>query len=152
MKNLRKPLWPALLAAMVLSMVSCDPVSSVEYRIYNKTADTVTVVMHKEILSSSYGGFAIERSDSATTHYGEADSLSVATLAPDQVLWVHREWDGLYREEQIIPLWKYIQSVKAGDNELPASEWDHESAWHLRTAGAKRFEGESRSYILTLRD
>lgn len=140
-----------VLASIVLMLVSCDPVSSVDYKIYNKTSDTVTVVMHQEILSSAYGGYAIEQGDSVT-HYSEADSISVAVLAPDHVLIVHDEWDGLYREEQMVPYWKYIRAIMVGDHELPASSWDNEQAWHLNTDGGKRFEGESRHYILTLRD
>lgn len=139
------------LTFVVLALVSCDPVSSVDYKLYNKTSDTVTVSMYREILSSTYGGYDIVENDSVTTHYGMADSVHVAVLAPDQVLWVHNEWDGLYREERIYPFWKYIKSIKTGDVELPAASWDNESAWHLRTEGGKRFQGESRFYILTLR-
>ena len=114
MKKIKMPMWLAGLAAVSASLVSCDPVSSVDYKLYNKTSDTVTVAMYKEILSSSYGGFAIVESDSVTTYYGEADSVNVAVLAPNQ--------------------------------------WDSEPVWHLETEGGKRFEGESRYYILTLRD
>ena len=88
-------LWLAGLAVISASLVSCDPVSSVDYKLYNKTSDTVTVAMYKEILTSSYGGFAVVESDSVTTYYGEADSVNVAVLAPDQVLWVHDEWNWL---------------------------------------------------------
>ena len=136
----------------ILALTSCDPVSSVEFKIYNKTSDTVTVDMYKEILSSSYGGYSIVESDSVTTHYGEEDSVSVAVLAPDQILWTHKEWHGLYREEQIANLWQYIKSIKVGDKELPSESWKKEPAWHLRTEGGKRFEGESRYYTLTLRN
>ena len=138
--------------AIILSLTSCDPLSSVDYTIYNKTSDTVTVAMYKEILSSSYGGYDIVENDSVTTHYGEADSINVAVLAPDQILWLHDEWNGLYREEQIVHFWKYIMSIKKGDEELSPDKWNNEPAWHLRTEGGKRFEGESRYYILTLRD
>ncbi|MBQ9820887.1 MAG: hypothetical protein IJM58_02070 [Muribaculaceae bacterium] len=152
MKNIKLPLWLAGLAVISASLVSCDPVSSVDYKLYNKTSDTVTVAMYKEILSSSYGGFAIVESDSVTTYYGEADSVNVAVLAPDQVLWVHDEWDGLYREELVVPFWKYIKTIKTSDREWPSDSWDSEPVWHLETEGGKRFEGESRYYILTLRD
>lgn len=136
---------------VVLSLTSCDPISSVEYKLYNKTADTVIVNMYTEILSSSYGGFDIQENDSVKTHYGIEDSVSVAILAPDQVLSVNREWDGLYREEQVIPLWKYITSIKVGASELPPDSWNNEPAWHLNTEGGKRFQGESRYYSLILR-
>ena len=141
-------LWLAVVSFM---LASCDPLSSVEYKIYNKTADTVTVDLYKEILASSYKGYDIEENDSVTTHYGEEDSVSVAVLAPDMVLTVHEEWSGLYREERVIPLWKYIKSITVGETELPASSWNNESAWHLRTEGGKRFEGESRYYDIILR-
>ena len=139
-------------AAIILSLTSCDPLSSVDYKIYNKTSDTVMVAMYKEILSSSYGGYDIVENDSVTTHYGEADSINVAVLAPDQILWLHDEWNGLYREEQIVQFWKYIMSIKKGDEELSPDKWNNEPSWHLRTEGGKRFQGESRYYILTLRD
>jgi hypothetical protein len=144
-------MWLAMVA-IVLSLVSCDPMSSVEYKIYNKTSDTVTVAMHKEILSSSYKGFDIQESDSVITHYSEADSVSVAVLAPDMVLTVDDEWSGLYHEEQVIPLWKYTKTITVGKTELPAAAWDNESAWHLKTEGGGKFEGESRYYSLILRD
>ena len=150
MRIFHRAMW--LVAIVVgLSLVSCDPLSSVEYKIYNKTADTVTVDMYKEILASSYKGYDIEENDSVTTHYGEEDSVSVAVLAPDMVLRVHEEWSGLYREERVIPLWKYIKSITVGETELPASSWNNESAWHLKTEGGKRFEGESRYYDIVLR-
>lgn len=141
-------LWLAVVSFM---LTSCDPMSSVEYKIYNKTIDTVTIDMHKEILASSYNGYDIEENDSVTTHYGEEDSVSVAVLAPDMVLSVHEEWSGLYREERVVPLWKYIKSITVGETELPTSSWDNEQAWHLKTTGGKRFEGESRYYDIILR-
>ena len=143
--------WLTVLCLLV-ALVSCDPLSSADFKVYNKTADTVTVEMYAGILTSSYGGFAIEESDSVTTRYGEEDSVSVAVLAPDQVLMVHDDWDGLYREEFVVPLWKYIRSVKVGNKELATDAWDNESAWHLKTEGGKRFQGESRYYSLIIRD
>ncbi len=136
--------------AMVMSLVSCDPLSSVDYKLYNKTNDTVTVTMYKEILSSAYGGYDIEENDSVVNHYGEGDTISVAILAPDQVLSVHREWSGLYREEWVVPVWKYISSIKAGDTEVAPEQWNQESLWHLKTDGGKRFQGESRHYSFIL--
>jgi len=136
--------------AMVMSLVSCDPLSSVDYKLYNKTNDTVTVTMYKEILSSAYGGYDIEENDSVVNHYGEDDSISVAILAPDQVLSVHREWSGLYREEWVVPLWKYITAIEAGDLEIAPEQWNNESQWHLKTDGVKRFQGESRHYSFIL--
>ena len=136
--------------AMVISLVSCDPLSSVDYKLYNKTNDTVTVTMYTEILSSAYGGYDIEENDSVVNHYGEDDSVSVAILAPDQALSVHREWSGLYREEWVVPVWKYISSIKAGDTEVAPEQWNQESLWHLKTDGVKRFQGESRHYSLIL--
>ena len=130
--------------AMVISLVSCDPLSSVDYKLYNKTNDTVTVTMYKEILSSAYGGYDIEENDSVVNHYGEDDSVSVAILS------VHREWSGLYREEWVVPVWKYISSIKAGDTEVAPEQWNQESLWHLKTDGGKRFQGESRHYSLIL--
>lgn len=141
-------LWLAVVSFM---LTSCDPLSSVEYKIYNKTADTVTVDMYKEILASSYKGYDIEENDSVTTHYGEEDSVSVAVLAPEMVMTVHNEWSGRYWEERVIPLWEYIKSITVGETALPASAWDNESVWHLRTEGGKRFQGESRYYDIVLR-
>ena len=141
----------SLCLAFVVALVSCDPVSSVDYKMYNKTGDTVTIVMYKEILSSAYGGFDVVENDSVTTHYGEPDTIRVAVLPPDQILWVHDEWDGLYREEQIVPFWKYIQSIKTNEQEWPSDSWDNEQAWHLNTEGGKKFQGESRYYSIILR-
>ena len=140
----------ALVAGVMLT--SCDPLSSVEYKIHNKTSDTVVVTMHNEILDSSYQGFDIQESDSVITHYGSEDSISVAVLAPDMVLTVHDEWNGLYREEWVTPFWRYIKSIAVGESELPATSWNNESVWHLRVEGGKRFQGESRYYSIILRD
>lgn len=136
--------------AVVMSLVSCDPLSSVDYKLYNKTNDTVTVTMYKEILSSTYGGYDIEENDSVVTHYGDGDTISVAILAPDQVLSVHREWSGLYREEWVVPLWKYITTIEVGNLEVASEQWNNEPQWHLKTDGGKRFQGESRHYSLIL--
>lgn len=143
-------LWTALLA-VVLSFASCDPMASVEYKIYNKTADTVTVTMHKEIMSSSYMGYTIIENDSVSTDY-EADSCNIAVLAPEQVLVVDHAWSGLYREEQVVPFWKYIISIKKGENEVRPELWNNEAAWHLKIDGGGRFEDESRYYDIVLRD
>ena len=150
MKKINITLWMALLA-VVLSLVSCDPMSSVEFKIYNKSTDTVTVAMYKEIMTSSYEGYTIIENDSVSTDY-EADSCNVAVLAPEQVLVVDNEWSGLYREELIVPFWKYITSIKKGDNEVRPELWNNEAAWHLKTDGGGRFEDESRHYDIVFRD
>lgn len=137
--------------AVVLSLVSCDPMSSVEFKIYNKSTDTVTVAMYKEIMTSSYEGYTIIENDSVSTDY-EADSCNVAVLAPEQVLVVDNEWSGLYREELIVPFWKYITSIKKGENEVRPELWNNGAAWHLKTDGGGRFEDESRHYDIVFRD
>ena len=144
------PLYLAAMAVMV-ALASCDPVSSVEFKIYNKTADTVTIVMYKEIMTSPYEGYTIIENDSVSTDY-EADSCNVAVLAPEQVLQVDRIWHGLYREEQVVPFWKYINSITIGDTEMRPESWNNEAAWHLKTVGGGRFEDEFRYYDIVLRD
>ena len=52
--------------AIVMSLASCDPMSSVEYKVYNKTADTVTVTMYKEILTSAYKGYTIRKTTASS--------------------------------------------------------------------------------------
>ena len=141
-------LWLAVVSFM---LASCDPLSSVEYKIYNKTADTVTVTMHKEIMTSSYKGYTIIENDSVSTAY-EADSCNVAVLAPEQMLVVDNEWSGLYREEQVVPFWKYIISITKGETEVRPELWNNEAAWHLKTEGGGRFQDESRYYDIVLRD
>ena len=150
MRIFHSSMWLAAIA-VVLSLVSCDPMSSVEFKIYNKTSDTVTISMYKQILSSVYQGYDIQENDSVTTHYGVEDSVSVAVLAPEMVMTVHNEWSGRYWEERVIPLWEYIKSITVGETALPALAWDNESVWHLRTEGGKRFQGESRYYDIVLR-
>ena len=143
-------LW-TLTLVLIFSLLSCDPISSLECEIYNKTQDTVTVVMYKEIMSSSYNGYTIVENDSVTTHY-DSDSCNVAVLAPNQVLRAQYEWSGLYREEFVVPLWKYIKSIKSGDEELASALWNNESAWVMKIKNEGRFQGESRYYSLILRD
>ena len=150
MNRINITLWMAFLA-VVLSLVSCDPMSSVEFKIYNKSTDTVTVAMYKEIMTSSYKGYTIIENDSVSTDY-EADSCNVAVLAPEQVLVVDNEWSGLYREELIVPFWKYITSIKKGENEVRPELWNNEAAWHLKTDGGGRFEDESRHYDIVFHD
>ena len=143
--------WLAVVAT-VMSLTSCDPLSSVEYNIRNMTSDTVSVTFYKEIMSSSYRGYDIEENDSVTTHYG-SDSSVVAILAPDQFLTVHREWNGLYREEQVVHAWKYIKSIAIGGNELAPESWNNESAWRHKTKGGGKFaKDESHYYELWLRE
>ena len=144
--------FPLLLAvaAVVVSLTSCDPFSSVEYNIHNISRDTVTVSFHEEIMTSPYQGFDVQENDSVTTHYG-SDSLTVASLAPNQHMKIHREWHGLYREEQVVHAWKYIKSIKLGENEVDSTAWD-EAAWHHRTKGGGNFaKDESHYYDLWFR-
>lgn len=148
MRGIRILLW----GMMALLLASCDPISSVEYNIYNLSGDTVRVDFYKEIMISNYQGYSIVESDSVTTRYTEADSVYVAVLAPKQRLTVLWEWHGLYREERVVPLWRYISSVKMGDTELATSQWADESLWHLNTKGGGHGEGESRYYDLYLCD
>lgn len=144
-------IWLCLALAAILSLTSCDPLSSVDYKVYNMTEDTVTITMYPEIMDSSYEGYSIEENDSVTTRYGAEDSVYVAVLAPQQILMFHDDWDGLYREDWVIPVWRYFKSIKVGDQELDSKSWKTESAWHLKTEGGGRFEGESRYYDLFLR-
>ena len=67
-------LW-ILAMIMSLSLSSCDPMSSLECEIYNKTGDTVTVTLYKEIMISSFQGYTIVENDSVSTHY-DADSCT----------------------------------------------------------------------------
>ena len=150
MRNFNIPLWLAAVA-VVMSLASCDPLSSVEYNIHNITSDTVSVTFHKEIMHSLYQGYDIVENDSVTTHY-ENDSITVAVLAPNQYLTISREWHGLYREEWVVHAWKYIQSITIGDTETQPESWNNESAWRLKTKGGGYGEGESRYYDLWLRD
>ena len=136
---------------VALSMASCDPMSSVEYNIHNVSSDTVSVTFYKELMSSPYQGFEIEENDSVTTRY-DNDSTTVARLAPNQHLKIHREWHGLYREEQVVHAWKYISSIRVGENEVDSTTWDNEAAWHHRTKGGGNFsKEESRYYDLWFR-
>lgn len=153
MKNLRFfniLMWMAVVA-VVLLLTACDPMSSVEYNVHNMTRDTVTISFYKEIMSSPYQGFEIEENDSVITRY-DNDSVTVAMLAPDQHLKIHREWHGLYREEQVVHAWKYIKSIRLGKNEVDSTEWDNEAVWHHRTKGGGNFaKDESHYYDLWFR-
>ena len=134
----------SLCLAVVVSLTSCDPMASVEYNIHNITKDTVTITFRQELMSSPYHGFDIQENDSVTTHYAD-DSLNVAALAPNQHLKIRREWHGLYREERVVHGWRYIKSIRVGDNEVESTVWA-ESAWHHRTKGGGNFEKEEFLY------
>ena len=137
--------------ALMMPLASCETNSSLDYKIYNMTSDTVEITFYKELMSSPYQGYDIEENDSVTTHYSD-DSCNVALLAPNQNLMIHREWHGLYREELIIHGWKYIKSITIGDNQLAPSTWDNEAVWHHRTKGGGNFvKEESHYYDLFLR-
>ena len=152
MRIFKFPLWIAAVAALVLSFSSCDPLSSVEYNIHNISRDTVSITFHKEIMTSSYRGYDIEENDSVTTHY-ESDSCIVAVLAPNQHLSIHREWNGLYRVEHVVPAWKYIRSIRVGETEVEPVKWNNEEAWNHRTKGGGNFaKDESHYYDLWFRD
>ena len=152
MRRINISIWMAV-AGVIMLLTSCDTMTSLEYNIHNTTSDTVTVTFHKEIMSSAYAGYDVHESDSVTTHYDGSDSIYTAILAPSQQLTIHREWDGLYREEQIVHAWRYISSIKIGEVEAEPSMWDNESAWHHRTKGGGKFsKEESHYYDLWLRD
>ncbi len=142
-----------LLALCLLTILaSCDPMSSVEYRVRNMTADTVTVDMYKEIMTSAYRGYFIEQGDSVVQRVNPEDSIYLATVSPGQCLVVNDDWSGLYREEWIVPLWKYVKSIAVGDTKLDSLWWSNEQSWHLKKQGGGFGEGESRYYDLILRD
>ena len=138
--------FPLLLAvvAVVTSLTSCDTFSSVEYNIHNISSDTVTVSFHEDIMTSPYQGFDIQENDSVTTHYG--DSVTVAVLAPNQHLKVYREWHGLYREDRVVPAWRFILSIKVGETVTAPETWNNESAWSSRTKGGGNFSKEESRY------
>ena len=145
MKTINSLMLCLIQMILALSLASCDPMSSLEYKIYNMTSDTVEVTFYKELMTSPYQGYDIEENDSVTTHYS-ADSCNVAILAPDQQLWIHREWHGLYREELIIHAWRYITSIKIGEVDASSLTWNNESAWHHRTVGGGNFAKEESHY------
>lgn len=149
MKPTRYPILAIAMCAL-LSLAACDPLSSVDYKIHNMTDDTVTVTFYREIMRSSYQGYTIEENDSVSTRY-QGDSSMVAILPPGQRLGVQYGWSGLYREELIVPLWRYIKTITVADNELDSLKWGYEQAWHLKTQGGGFGEGESRYYDLYLR-
>ena len=141
-----------VLLAVVLALVSCDPMSSVEYKIYNMSTDTVAVSFYREVMSSSYQGYEItDLNDSVVSSLHAADSATVAIVEPNRCLKAHYEWGGLYREELIVPLWKYIISVTMGGVELAPESWNNASSWKVKTQGGGFGEGESRYYELWLR-
>lgn len=152
MRRINISIWVAVVGVILL-LASCDTMSSSEYNIRNMTSDTVTVSFYQEIMTSPYSGYDVHKSDSVTTHYDGSDSIYVAMLAPNQYLTIHREWEGLYREEHIVHAWKYISSITVGDVELEPSKWNNEAAWHHRTKGGGKFaKEESHYYDLFLRD
>lgn len=144
MRRLYLSVWLAALVAMV-GLVSCDTMSSVEYRIHNASSDTVTVTFDRVMMSSPYQGYYLEENDSVTTHYSD-DSCNVARLAPNRQLTVRREWSGLYREELLVHAWRYISSIKVGDVKVDSTTWNNEAAWHHRTKGGGRFAKEESHY------
>ena len=104
MKTIHIPIW-LIIIAFLSTLAACDTMSSVEYNIHNMTSDTVSVTFYKELMSSPYQGYEIEENDSVTTRY-DNDSVTVARVAPNQHLKIHREWHGLYREEFVVHAWK----------------------------------------------
>jgi len=144
----------ALAAVMGMALTACDPMSSVEYRIYNLTDDTVTISFYDEIMTSSFQGYTLEENDSVTTRFSPSqdnDSCLVAVLAPKRSMWAQYEWSGLYREEFIVPMWRYIKTITVGAAPLDSAKWGNESPWTLKVTGGKRFQGESRYYQLLVR-
>lgn len=150
MKLNGNPVW-LLVVCLLAMLTSCDPMSSVEYRVRNMTADTVTVDMYKEIMTSDYRGYYIEQGDSVVQRFVPEDSIYLATVPPGQCLVVNDDWSGLYREEWIVPLWKYVKSIHVGNNQLDSLWWSNEQSWHLKTEGGGFGEGESRYYDLIIR-
>ena len=139
--------WLAFLAACA-ALASCDTFSSVDYNIHNISSDTVTVAFYKEIMTSPYHGYTIEQYDSVSIHF-DADSDTIAILAPNQHMNIHREWHGLFREERVVHAWRYISSLRLGQDEASPDFWNNEAAWRFRSKGGGRFEkGESRYYDL----
>ena len=144
LSNFNIPRWLSLILALVL-FTACDTMSSVEYNIHNMTSDTVSVTFYKELMSSPYKGYEIVENDSVTTRY-DNDSVTVARLAPNQHLKIHREWHGLYREDFVVHAWKYISSIRVGENEADSTTWDNEAAWHHRKKGGGNFSKEESHY------
>lgn len=145
--------YPILAIALcALSMLaSCDPLSSVEYRVRNMTEDTVLVDMYRQIMTSSYHGYVVEEGDSVVLTVLPEDSIYLATVLPGQCFVARHQWSGLYREELIVPAWRYFKSITVGDTRLDSLWWSNEQSWHLKTEGGRRAEGESRYYDLFLR-
>lgn len=139
------------ITALMAALVACDPLSSVEYNVHNISGDTVEVTFYREIMTSPYQGYSVIENDSVTTRY-QSDSAVVAVLAPNQWLTVQHEWHGLYREEYIVPAWRYIHSITQGHDTVPQAHWADESLWHVRTTGVHFGKGESRYYDLWLRN
>ena len=135
--NMKKKLMKLLLATCCLALLcSCDPGSAYYFTVQNMTNDTVSVNMHLDRASIDcvkFGGDKIYSHDQQKWQ----DDLTVV-LHKKQKLSVkigNRIGKTAAPMDEITPLWKFIQSIKIGENALKPEKWNNEVVWNRSVSG-----------------
>ena len=113
------------------------------------TNDTVSIMM-----SPCYG-YLIEKNGNKVGGYGDENRDSIAILLPGENINVIYEWIGnsvsSLEEDDIIPLWVYIQYIKVGEQELSPEKWKQKDAWKCSKHSGGLGSGDTMYYELWLR-
>lgn len=121
-------------------IASCDPISSVEYRIYNFNSEIVTIELKKRI------EYDIYHEDSVKKHYASDDNI--VELEHYDFLELYYEWMN-NRAKSHTPLWEDISSIHIGDSIIPHTYWNNVENWEVRSRS--EIHGESIKYYLYLK-
>ena len=139
-KTINKVFLIIIIALIVL--VSCDPMSSVEYRIINLSHKN-TVIEFKE------GFYYNVHHEDSTNFYYSTDNRT-AVLKHNEFISIYYEWINPTVESHT-PLWMELQDIQMEDSIVPREYWNNPKSWQ-KSGDKGIMGGEEIKYNLFLQD
>ncbi len=121
-------------------MISCDPGSTVEYKIYNMSNYDAIIELKENV------EYNIFHKDSITYHHSSEKNNII--LKPKETLRKYCEWMN-NRVEAHTPLWEEILNIQIEDSIVPPQYWNNADCW--QKSSSKDMYGEEINYNLYLK-
>ena len=139
---MRRIEFNVLCIVTILALLSCDPSSSVSYKIVNDSGSMAKIMLHSDV------NYRICRADSAGSWALSLESdtvcLKVGAVLEHKLEWVHSSL------QSHVPLWERIEAICIGDSVIPAAQWRDRGNWQVDEKGGGQFDLEHVTYTLYL--
>jgi hypothetical protein len=109
-----------LILISLITIASCDPGASVEYRIINLSNKDAIIELKKDV------AYTVHYKDSIICYYSTDDSSVI--LRNNEFIRVYYEWMN-NRVESYRPLWEEIESIIIEDSIVSPQYWSNAELW-----------------------